>query len=143
MKKWGVLTCFWQTQVRQLFSVTSVIRQFDCYSTSSIMLSMFLQSSMCTYHCICFSFSINKKGSPVHVAPTCAGSGEESDHLGLFVRSLSLHFCRRLVLGLEPVTSWSQGNSFTAALGLPLQVCVIKICSKTLDKESLEKVDIV
>jgi len=101
------------------YLITSVIRQFDCYSTSSIMLSMFLQSSMCTYHCICFSFSINKKGSPVHVAPTCAGSGDDSDHLGLFVRSLSLHLCKRLVPGLDPMTSRSQGSSFTTALRLP------------------------
>jgi hypothetical protein len=60
-----------------------------------------------------------KKGSPVHVAPACAGSGEGSDHFVSYVRSLSLHFCKRLFLGLEPMTSWSQGNSFTAAPGLP------------------------
>ena len=35
--------------------------------------------------------------------------------LGSFVRSLSLHFCKRLFPGLEPVTSWSQGSSFTTA----------------------------
>jgi len=55
----------------------------------------------------------------VHVAPACAGSGEGSDRLGLFVRSLSLHFCKRLVPGLEPMTSWSQGSSFTTAPRLP------------------------
>ena len=54
-------------------------------------------------------------GSPVHEAPACAGFGEGSDHFGSFVRSLSLHFCKRLFPGLEPVTSWSQGNSFTAS----------------------------
>jgi hypothetical protein len=59
------------------------------------------------------------KGIPVHVAPTCAESGEGSDHFGSYVLNLSLHFCKRLFLGLEPMTSWSQGNSFTAALGLP------------------------
>ena len=59
------------------------------------------------------------KGSPVQVAPACAGSGKESDHLSLFVRSLSLYFCKRLVPGLEPVTSWSQGSSFTTAPRLP------------------------
>jgi hypothetical protein len=26
-----------------------------------------------------------KKGSPVHVAPACAGSGEGSDHFGCYV----------------------------------------------------------
>ena len=46
-----------------------------------------------------------KKCSPVHMAPACAGSGEGSDHLGLFVRILSLHFCKRLVPRLELVTS--------------------------------------
>ena len=56
-----------------------------------------------------------KKGSPVHVAPACAGSGEGSDHFGSFVRIISLHFCKRLFPGLEPVTSWSQGGSSTAA----------------------------
>ncbi|XP_044343151.1 uncharacterized protein [Triticum aestivum] len=60
-----------------------------------------------------------KRAAPVHVAPACAGSGEGSDHFGSIVRSLSLHFCKRLFPGLEPVTSWSQGSSFTTALRLP------------------------
>ena len=63
-----------------------------------------------------------KKGSPVHVAPACAGSGEGPDHFGSIVRRLSLHFCKRLFPGLEPVTimtSWSQGSSFTTAPRLP------------------------
>jgi hypothetical protein len=55
----------------------------------------------------------------VHVAPTCAGSGEWSDHFGSYVRNFSLHFCKRLFPGLELMTSWSQGNSFTAVSGLP------------------------
>jgi hypothetical protein len=46
-----------------------------------------------------------KKGSPVHVAPTCARSEEGYDHFGSYVRSLSLHFCKRLFPGLEPMTS--------------------------------------
>ncbi|XP_044323769.1 uncharacterized protein [Triticum aestivum] len=57
--------------------------------------------------------------APVHAAPACAGSGEGSDHFGSIVRSLSLHFCKRLFPGLEPVTSWSQGSSFTTAPRLP------------------------
>jgi hypothetical protein len=61
----------------------------------------------------------------VHVAPTCAGSGEESDHFGSFVRSLSLHFCKRLFPGLEPVTSWSQGNSLLLCQGSPSCKCSI------------------
>jgi hypothetical protein len=36
------------------------------------------------------------EGSLVHVAPACAGSGEGSDHFGSYVRSLYLHFCKRL-----------------------------------------------
>ena len=43
------------------------------------------------------------KGSPVHVAPACAGSGEGSDHFGSIVRSLSLHFCKRLFLPHEQI----------------------------------------
>jgi hypothetical protein len=59
------------------------------------------------------------KGSPVHVAPACAWSGEGSDHFGSYVRSLSLHFCKRLFPGLERMTSWSQASSFTAVPRLP------------------------
>jgi hypothetical protein len=58
-----------------------------------------------------------KKGSPVHVVPTCVGSGEGSDRFGSYVRNLSLHLCNRLFLGLEPMISWSQGNNFTTAPG--------------------------
>jgi hypothetical protein len=43
-------------------------------------------------------FSI--KGCLVHVVPTCVGS----DHFGSYVRNLSLHFCKRLFPGLEPMT---------------------------------------
>jgi hypothetical protein len=60
----------------------------------------------------------DKKGSPVHIAPACAGFG----HFGSYVRSLSLHFCKSLFSGFEPMTSsWSQGNNFTAAAGLPFK----------------------
>jgi hypothetical protein len=55
----------------------------------------------------------------VHVAPTCAGSGEGYDHFESYARSLFLHFYKRLFPALEPMTSWSQDNSFTAAPGLP------------------------
>jgi hypothetical protein len=44
---------------------------------------------------------ITKKGSPVHVAPACSRSGERSDHFGSYARNLSLHFYKRLFLGLE------------------------------------------
>jgi hypothetical protein len=65
------------------------------------------------------------KGSPVHVAPVCAGSREESDHFGSYVCSLSLHFSKRLFPGHEPMTTWSQGNSFTAAPGLPFNASML------------------
>jgi hypothetical protein len=41
-------------------------------------------------------------GSPVHVAPACAGFGKESGHFGSYVCSISLHFGKRLFLELEP-----------------------------------------
>jgi hypothetical protein len=63
--------------------------------------------------------NIDKKGSPIHVAPAYARSREGPNYFGSYVRSLPLHFCKRLFPGLEPMTSWSQGNSFTAAPGLP------------------------
>jgi hypothetical protein len=50
-----------------------------------------------------------------HIAPACAGFGEGSDHFGSYVRSFFLYFCKRLFPILEPMTSWSQGSSFTAA----------------------------
>ena len=62
---------------------------------------------------------MSKLANLVHVAPACAGSREGSDHFGSIVRSLSLHFCKRLFPGLEPMTSWSQGSSFTTAPRLP------------------------
>jgi hypothetical protein len=46
-----------------------------------------------------------KKGSPVHVAPACIPSKEGSDHFMSYVHNLSLHFYKRLFLGLEPMTS--------------------------------------
>jgi hypothetical protein len=56
-----------------------------------------------------------KKVSLTHAAPACAGSGDGSGHIGFYAGTLSLHFCKRLLSGLEPMTSWSQGKSFTAA----------------------------
>jgi hypothetical protein len=51
--------------------------------------------------------SLIKKGNPVHITPACTWSREGSDHAGCYVGSLSLHFCKRLFPGLEPMTSWS------------------------------------
>jgi hypothetical protein len=53
------------------------------------------------------------------IAPACVGTGEGSDHFVSHVCSNSLHFCKRLFPRLEPMTSWSQGNNFTAAPRLP------------------------
>jgi hypothetical protein len=50
----------------------------------------------------------------VHIALACA----------VYVCSFFLHFCKRLFAWLEPMTSWSQGNSFTAAPALPLLLMV-------------------
>jgi hypothetical protein len=58
----------------------------------------------------------------VHVAPACIGSREGYDHFESSVHSLSLYFYRRLLTGLEHMTSWSQGNRFTTAPGLPFNV---------------------
>jgi hypothetical protein len=55
----------------------------------------------------------------MHIVPACTGSGEGSDHFRSYVRSLSMHFGRRLLPGLELMTSWSQGNNITVAPGLP------------------------
>jgi hypothetical protein len=46
-------------------------------------------------------------------------SREGSDHFESYVRSIYVHFYKRLFSGLEPMTSWSQGNSFTVVPGLP------------------------
>jgi hypothetical protein len=53
-------------------------------------------------------------------APVCAGSGE--DHFGSYVRSLPCISAGGCFQDFESMTSWSQGNSFTAAPGLPFQV---------------------
>jgi hypothetical protein len=68
----------------------------------------------------------------VHVAPTCAGSRERFDHFGSYTHSISLHFCKRLFPGLEPMISRSQGNSFTTAAGLPFSKHFWKFKKKTI-----------
>jgi hypothetical protein len=42
-----------------------------------------------------------------------------------YVRSISLHFCKRLFLGLKHITAWSQGNSFTTVPGLPFDTIAL------------------
>jgi hypothetical protein len=49
--------------------------------------------------------------------PRVQGPGKDPTTLGHMYAALSLHFCKRLFSGLERMTSWSQGNSFTAAPG--------------------------
>ncbi|KAG5630776.1 hypothetical protein H5410_002493 [Solanum commersonii] len=41
---------------------------------------------------------------------------------GPIVRSLTLHFCQRLFLRLEPMTSWSHGSNFTNYSKAPLSL---------------------
>jgi hypothetical protein len=43
----------------------------------------------------------SKRAAWCNIAPACAGCGEGSDHLC----SLSLHFCKNLFPGLEPMTT--------------------------------------
>jgi hypothetical protein len=59
-----------------------------------------------------------QKGSLV--LPLAQGPRKDLDTLG-HVRSLPLHFCKRLFPGLEPMTLSSQANSFTAAPRLPFK----------------------
>jgi hypothetical protein len=79
---------------------------------------------------------IIKRGSPMYVAPACAGSGKGSNHFESYVRSIYLHFSKRLFPGLEPMTLWSQVNSFTAAPRLsfkkvsPVHVAPVCVGSK-------------
>jgi hypothetical protein len=68
---------------------------------------------------------LDKKGSPVHVAPACVGYREGSDHFESYVLSLSLHFYKKLFPGLGPMTSWSQGNNFTVVPGLPFTMVLL------------------
>jgi hypothetical protein len=75
-----------------------------------------------------FKMKTTKRGSPVHVDPACAGSREGSNHFGSYVHCRSLHFYKRLFPGFEPITSWSQGNSFTAAPGLTFnRLCNVRL----------------
>jgi hypothetical protein len=62
----------------------------------------------------------------MHIALACVGSGEGSDHFGPYVHILSLYFCKKLFQRLEPMTSWSQGNNFTATPGLPFRSIFLK-----------------
>jgi hypothetical protein len=55
---------------------------------------------------ICLTF--HKKGSPVHVAPACKGSGEGSDDFRSYLHNLSQHFCKRMFLELELMVTRQQ-----------------------------------
>jgi hypothetical protein len=49
--------------------------------------------------CVCYDAMTNtiKKGTPVHVALACTGSGERSDHFGSYVCSLFLELVNFIV----------------------------------------------
>jgi hypothetical protein len=65
-------------------------------------ISLFFLLQICHIQVVEVGTFCSVKGRPVHVAPFCAGFGEGFGHFGSYVRSLSLHFCKRLFLGLEP-----------------------------------------
>jgi hypothetical protein len=125
---------FWCAQIEEILrnSVTSEFGGVYYYSERGdrlIDLDAFHEKLIqvaCPFLCILVMF-VKKRGSPMHVAPACIGFEEGSDHFGSYVRSLSLHFYKRMFPGFEPVTSWSQGNSFTAAPGLPFYPCYVCI----------------
>ena len=57
--------------------------------------------------------------------PPYAGSRGRVGRLRSIVRSLTLHFCKRLFPRLEPMTSWSQGsNPYHCAKAPPLVLCI-------------------
>jgi hypothetical protein len=60
------------------------------------------------------SFLLN---TMIHSSPACS----RKKHFGSYLHRLSLHFWKRLFPRLETMTSWSQGNNFTAAPGLPFE----------------------
>jgi hypothetical protein len=74
----------------------------------------------------CMHAATITKGSPVHVAPACVGSGEGSDHFGSDVRSHFLHFCKSLFLGLahDLMVTWQQLYRCTRT---PLHAAIIII----------------
>jgi hypothetical protein len=51
----------------------------------------------------------------VHGAPTCAGSEKGSDHFRSYIRSLLLHFCKRLFSRLEHIIIRQQLYRCTSA----------------------------
>jgi hypothetical protein len=51
----------------------------------------------------------------VHEAPTCAGSEKGYDHFRSYIRSLLLHFCKRLFLRLEHIITRQQLYRCTSA----------------------------
>jgi hypothetical protein len=65
----------------------------------------------------------------VHVAPACAGFGEWSDHFGSYVRSLSLHFCKSLFSGIEPMSHdlMVTGKQLYHCARAPLWTHVVKL----------------
>lgn len=56
----------------------------------------------------------------MHVASAYFGSEEVSEHFESFVCSLSMHFCKRLFIGLEPKVSLLKTLAYNATT---LQLC--------------------
>jgi hypothetical protein len=68
----------------------------------------------------------------VHIAPACSGS----DHFGSYLRSLSLHLCKRLFPGLKPMTVTRQQLYHCARAPLPM-IYRLKRKNKAIDKMQL------
>jgi hypothetical protein len=78
-----------------LYSVSSVTIYFNIRFVNLSVLKQDLQH----FYAV-FSVAFSIKDSSVHIAPVCTGPRGGSGHFGSYVRSLSLHFCRRLFPGL-------------------------------------------
>jgi hypothetical protein len=62
----------------------------------------------------------------VRVASTCVGSGKGPTTLDLMYAAFPCISARGCFQDLNPLTSWSQDNSFTAAPGLPFHAKMLK-----------------
>lgn len=71
-------------------------------------------------NCLLKKFN-NKKGSPMHVAPICAGS----DHFRSFVCSLSLHLFKSWFQDLNPRPHGHKAATFPPCQGSPLKILMI------------------
>jgi hypothetical protein len=51
----------------------------------------------------------------MHIAPAYAGPGEGYARFWSYVCNISLYFCKRLFLGLEPITSGHKATFYRCA----------------------------